>query len=916
MSGLVEQPSMDANLVARNAEACWHMMETCAPSLLSISRVVLKFIPNEPIVCMVLRAHATLTQTASVLQMVHIRERCFEGICELAASSGFKNADQHDSSPGSVVAVSNVVTAGWDWRRLLVTEELLGLVLELAAVLHEAWTKLLPVLQSLHFELSVNMSRSTLRGPRASGTSIGVAATVVEDLRENQTIGISEEGASASEAERVSPSQDQTVAPQAETYPESTSGRGLSVAQPSLLASLEGLFVGSDCLPENAVFILLTELAVLGRDVRRHESFSEKTETDLPPSPHPTSGDSRFGLDQTLVVARKNLFRLHAIWTPVSGHLAQMLSHQRASMRSHGVKTYTELSKEALLFLCSDHDHAGVETPGLLPDDSVLCASTERTVVRSYQQMFANTLFSDIKRAVLAGLMDVLDCCKRKRLRLITGWQFVLELLLLVPKESEPALLKQAFDCLNVICDCLLEHLPVEDMGRLGNCLQAMGTQDTDQASAQGSMKLLVNLARFLSSNRTSILARLIGLPTCGEGACSPAVAAAAEASASQHQDDGDKETGESRESAVRSALEQQGMTVYELLMSNVLKSLLSLGLDRRVKVREEALQALFHLLHSDSYFSDTPRLMQTCRVHILPFLDSVAQEVDRAEEDGSLCWQHWLATWLSVVKGTADLVATGLVALAEDSEQLSEETTVVSDRSGPGQEDALAAWEGVTRMLTVGLTSGNMWVVREAIRAITVPMAKAAHRMPRDAWDVMWACMPGLLSKAQKENESKSVSGRRHLAGPVLAAVVVEELILLCQDEDVKRGSVSLAGEASLVSSRNLSALIALVSAATRDFRSKGSGAPASGESESGDRPETRAEQATRLYSLLVQAACERSNQSEVEELWMQVVWSLLQHLPARWDGVPGWAAGVAVPEGFMPLEEGHGCPDMVSPV
>ena len=908
---------MDANLVARNAEACWHMMETCAPSLLSISRVVLKFIPNEPIVRMVLRAHTTLTQTASVLQMVHIRERCFEGICELAVSSGFKSADQHDPSPGSVVAASNVVTAGWDWRRLLVTEELLGLVLELAAVLHEAWTKLLPVLQCLHFELSVNVSRSTLRGPRASGTSIGVAATVVEDLRESQMSSVSEEGASASEAERVSPSQGQTVTPQAETYPESTSGRGLSVDQPSLLASLEGLFVGSHCLPENAVFILLTELAVLGRDVRRHESFSEKTGTDLPPSPHLTSKDSRFGLDQTLVVVRKNLFRLHAIWTPVSGHLAQMLSHQRASMRSHGVKTYTELSKEALLFLCCDHDHAGVETPGLLPDDTVLCASTERTVMRSYQQMFANTLFSDIKRAVLAGLMDVLDCCKRKRLRLITGWKFVLELLLLVPKESEPALLKQAFDCLNVICDCLLEHLPVEDIGRLGNCLQAMGTQDTDQASAQGSMKLLVNLARFLSSNRTSILARLIGLPTCGEGACSPAVAAATKVSASQHQNDSDKETGvESRESAVRSALEQQGMTVYELLMSNVLKSLLSLGLDRRVKVREEALQALFDLLDSDSYFSDTPRLMQTCRVHILPFLDSVAQQVDRAEEDGSLCWQHWLATWLSVVKGTADLVATGLVALAVHSEQLSEETTVVSDRSGPGQEDALAAWEGVTRMLTVGLTSGNMWVVREAIRAITVPMAKAAHRMPRDAWDVIWACMPGLLSKAQKENESMSVSGRRRrLAGPLLAAVVVEEFILLCQDDDVKRGSVSLAGEASLVSSRNLSALIALVSAATRDFRSKGSGAPASGESESGDRPETRAEQATRLYSLLVQAACERSNQSEAGELWMQVVWSLLQHLPSL-DVQPGWAAGVAVPEGFMPLEEGLGCTDMVSPV
>jgi hypothetical protein len=70
---------MDADLVVRNAEACWHMMESCAPSLLNVSRVSLAFISNEAVFRMVLRAHGTLTQTAAVLQMVHVRERAFGG---------------------------------------------------------------------------------------------------------------------------------------------------------------------------------------------------------------------------------------------------------------------------------------------------------------------------------------------------------------------------------------------------------------------------------------------------------------------------------------------------------------------------------------------------------------------------------------------------------------------------------------------------------------------------------------------------------------------------------------------------------------------------------------------------------------------------------------------------------------------
>jgi len=128
-------------------------------------------------------------------------------------------------------------------------------------------------------------------------------------------------------------------------------------------------------------------------------------------------------------------------------------------------------------------------------------------------------------------------------------------------------------------------------------------------------------------------------------------------------------------------------------------------------------------------------------------------QEVERADDDGSLCWQHWVATWLSVVKGTAELVAAGLVSgssptsptreggpephswRASDAAHGAESAQGVAVRDvGEGGarqelEDALVAWEGVTLMLGVGLTSGNTYVVRAAVQAVTVPMARAAER-------------------------------------------------------------------------------------------------------------------------------------------------------------------------------------------
>ena len=902
------QPSMDAELMEVNAEACWHLMETCVPSLLNLSRVSIKSIDLECVLRSTMRAHSTITQTAAVLQIVHVRDSALENLCQMA-EAGMQGIPGLDFGPTpstasttasnatAATAIASYVPAIWDWRRTLVTEELLGVILEVAAVMHEGWAKVLPVLQRLHFELSARV-----RLEKAHVAAAGALRVPV--VREN-----SKDSKSSQDSKRLS-ANDVKNALEAPASPAKTSSTAefevmpvveeflpvadIGIPASALLASLEGLFCGSWCLPDKAVVALLNELGAQSRDcvVRTGESYPENGELEQAQSPTPpTVGNGRFGMEQTLVVVRHNFFRLNVLWGALSNQLAQMLAHQRASMRTYGAQCYTEISLEALTFL-SGHELLKKEAVASQLD-AELCASTERSIADSYLQMYTNSSFSDMRRALLVGLQALLQACKSKTIRISTGWQSLLNLLMIVPKqESEPIQLREASECLKVICESLLSYVPVEDMENLAKCLETMGSQDTDQKSAEGAMSVLVDLASFLTANRVPLIARLVGHGASSTLASPPSVLS-------------------EKELQVRTAVQEKAASILELLIGKVLTSLLSLGLDRRVKVREEALQGLFSLLTTDAYFSEPARLMLTCRHKLLAFLDAVAQHVESAEEDGSLCWQHWLATWLSVVQGTALLLETGMTALYCHTQP--EQQALDVEKENVGLVDGLAAWEGINTRLGVALTCGNMFVVRAAIKAITVPLARVGDQIPRAAWDVVWEKMPQLLAAAQQKSETKSPSGRRQLPGPMLASVVVEELMELCEKPSVQRGCTSLAGQASLVSVGNLSSLTSLVAAATSDFRTTSPEAPVSGKADTRETPETRRQQATRLYTVLVQAACER-NQSEAEEVWHQVMWSLLRHLPGRPSLDYSWGADITVPDKFAPLPNGIGCADMAA--
>jgi hypothetical protein len=322
-------------------------------------------------------------------------------------------------------------------------------------------------------------------------------------------------------------------------------------------------------------------------------------------------------------------------------------------------------------------------------------------------------------------------------------------------------------------------------------------------------------------------------------------------------------------------------------------------------------MSAVYTLLTEDRHLAEPTRLTQICRHQMLPLLDNLATKMEACEGDGSL--MEWLATWLQLITYVSGMLCSSFLLVEDEDVGGAEETA-----------EWLRAWEGLLDRLPVGLACGNLSMLRLVVKTITEPLGKIGAQMPRAGWDLVFDKMPALLELALRiigaRASGEGSQGRRVLPGHVIASVVVEQLIEVCEQPEVSRGSVSLAGELSPVSARNISKLIVLVGAVTSDFRltSPESQSPIAKGTDEGEGFETRREQAMRLYTSLAQAASDRSNKHVAVELWSEIIWSLLRHLPCLpsegKEGRPGWCAGFTAPESFQPLGLGFASPDMAS--
>jgi hypothetical protein len=496
-------PTRDEALMVVNAEECWKLMKTCAPSLMKVSRVAFTVVESKPLVRAMAQAASSMTQAATVLSLVKVRDMSFRSLCALSEdqipSPDFSRAPSR--APSAEVAKSKgtakdvpraskellrnaaadvPATSRWDWRRSLLTQELLGLVLETAAEMYEAWTVVLPVLQRLHFELRLRVQNG------CAVMSLPVSAPA---------------SASASVADSVASTAHAT----------GDGGETDGITALSLLANLEALFSTAWVLPDEALVELLRGLARLAPDNEDTGAVPAPAHTENGDAgAAPSMGDGRWGINQTLIVARQNFWRLHVMYDAISKQLAVLASNPSASMREYASQNMTQLANDALTFLSNPLALSAevAARHGAAYKQDVKAA--ERSILASYQAMYASP-FSDVKHSVLAGLLQLLQSFASKRVSLTSGWQPLLHFLASVSQEKkEASIIRAAAANLQTICQSLLSHLAPLDLEVLAMSLRAMGAQDTDRQSALGAIGLLRELASFLTSNRAPLIQRLI----------------------------------------------------------------------------------------------------------------------------------------------------------------------------------------------------------------------------------------------------------------------------------------------------------------------------------------------------------------------------------------------------------------------
>ena len=199
--------------MAANAEACWLMLASCSASLLNVARVVYACVPIEAVVCRMYSAHTTLLQAAAVLQIVSVRDLAIDALCEQVQAGmsslcvGHGASSSSSSAAATAAPASHMISSGastssktsklgsdrslqdtavsapplaaWEERRCtLAAEEVIGVVLELASIMHEGWARVLPLLQRLHFHLS---KHARVHAPEPSANASVARARVVRE---------------------------------------------------------------------------------------------------------------------------------------------------------------------------------------------------------------------------------------------------------------------------------------------------------------------------------------------------------------------------------------------------------------------------------------------------------------------------------------------------------------------------------------------------------------------------------------------------------------------------------------------------------------------------------------------------------------------------------------------------------------
>lgn len=316
----------------------------------------------------------------------------------------------------------------------------------------------------------------------------------------------------------------------------------------------------------------------------------------------------------------------------------------------------------------------------------------------AYENLFSCP-YGDTKSYVLDGMHQLLQECGK---HIGGAWPSLLAQLKSVPLESEGPQTNLAHACLKTISDTLMDNVPVDCLQLYLTALGALGQQDTETEASMDAMGLLVAASKFLRARRARVAEAMSEL--------------------SKGQSQG-RDTGEA-------ATRQLWVTVVVELQT--------LGLDRRNKVRDVAVQHLLEVLEQAVEEYGEAMVVLLLLQQVMPGVEEVAKRAREAAQQGALNTAQWLATWAQMMGGVAALLLKTLVPALVSGKTVQEELEPEDGGDGEGERELMTRlWQRFLELYAAVSTLQDDRSLSETVAKVSGLMIECP--IPVSCWSSFW---------------------------------------------------------------------------------------------------------------------------------------------------------------------------------
>ncbi|XP_012277509.1 protein MON2 homolog isoform X2 [Orussus abietinus] len=248
---------------------------------------------------------------------------------------------------------------------------------------------------------------------------------------------------------------------------------------PVLSAMLSRLFESSRHLDDVALHHLIDALCKLS-----HEAMELAYSNREP---------SLFAVAKLLETGLVNLERVEVLWRPLTNHLLEVCQHPHIRMREWGVEAITYLVKAAL-----QHKY-----PQPLRDNQKL-----QTLLLGPLSELSSVRHGDVRKSQLECVLQVLNGAGDT---LSHGWPLVLGIIGAVSDHHGEALVRIAFQCLQLVVTDFLPAMPWRCLPLCVDTVAKFGSQTQELNISLTAVQLMWNISDYFHNNQEKLSVSLRG---------------------------------------------------------------------------------------------------------------------------------------------------------------------------------------------------------------------------------------------------------------------------------------------------------------------------------------------------------------------------------------------------------------------